>query len=137
VTTVSAPRELHAAFEAAFNRQDLEALVALYEPDAVMAQPDGSLATGPDAIRQHFLGVLGANGQMAVRTRYVIESGDLALLSLEWKLTAGDEAMSAVTAEVARRQPDGGWLYVLDHPFASLEPDAAAAIGPAAASAGS
>ena len=132
MTTANTPQELHAAFEAAFNRQDLEALVALYEPDAVLAQPDGSLATDRDAIRQHFVGVLGTNGEMAVRTRYVIESGERALLSLEWRLTAGEEMMSAATAEVARRQPDGGWLYVLDHPFASLELDEAAAIEPAA-----
>jgi hypothetical protein len=26
--------------------------------------------------------------------------------------------MSAITAEVARRQPDGGWLYVIDNPYA-------------------
>ena len=29
--------------------------------------------------------------------------------------------MGATTAEVARRQADGGWLYVIDHPFAGLE----------------
>src|SRR3712207_7507626 len=59
-------------------------------------------------------------------TRYAVEAADLALMSLKWTLTGGDETMSAVTAEVARRQPDGGWLYVLDHPFANPEPDAAA-----------
>jgi hypothetical protein len=31
--------------------------------------------------------------------------------------------MSAITAEMARRQPEGGWLYVIHHPFASLEPE--------------
>ena len=128
---------MHPAFEAAFNRQDLEGLVALYTPDAVMARPDGSLATGLDAVRQELSGVLGTNGQMAMRTRYVMEAGDLALLSSEWTLTGGGQTMSAVSTEVARRQPDGGWLYVLDHPFASLEPDEAAKSGSAAASSGS
>jgi ketosteroid isomerase-like protein len=55
---------------------------------------------------------------MTVTTRYVIEAGDLAILSNEWTLTAGGESMSAITAEVARRQPDGGWLYVIDNPYA-------------------
>ena len=129
-------QQLHSTFEEAFNRQDLDGLVAMYEPDAVMVQPDGSLAIGLDAIRQHFLGVLATNGRMTVHTRYAVEAADLALMSLKWTLTGGDETMSAVTAEVARRQPDGGWLYVLDHPFANPEPDAAAAIGPEAASSG-
>jgi ketosteroid isomerase-like protein len=65
-------------------------------------------------------------GQMTLRSRYAIEAGDLAILSNEWTLTAGDQSLSAVTAEVARRQPDGGWLYVVDHPFASMEAEMAA-----------
>ena len=69
-------------------------------------------------------------GRMTMRTRYVIESGDLALLSSEWTLTVGEESMSAVTAEVARREPDGGWRYVIDHPYAGQETaDAGAAAG--------
>jgi uncharacterized protein (TIGR02246 family) len=130
------PQEIHPAFEAAFNRQDLDALLALYAPDAVMVRPDGSLATGLDAIRQELSDVLGTNGQMSLRTRYVHEAGDVALLSCEWTLTAGDQTMGAVTAEVARRQPDGSWLYVLDHPTANLEPDESAALGEAAATNG-
>jgi ketosteroid isomerase-like protein len=49
VTTGMTPQDVHRAFETAFNRQDLEGIVPLYAPDAVMARPDGSLATGLDA----------------------------------------------------------------------------------------
>jgi hypothetical protein len=62
---------------------------------------------------------------MTVTTRYVIEAGDLAILSNEWTFIAGDESMSWITAEVAQRQPDGGWLYVIDNPYASPAADAA------------
>jgi len=48
-------------------------------------------------------------------------------------LVAGDQTLSAVTHEVARRQPDGSWLYVLDHPFANWEPEQAAAVAAAMA----
>ena len=137
MTTGVTPQDVHRAFKAAFNRQDLEGLVALYTPDAVIARPDGSLVTGLDAVRQELSGVLGTNGRMAMRTRYVMEAGDLALLSSEWTLTAGDQTISAVSTEVARRQLDGGWLYVLDHPFGRLAPDEADKSGSAAASSGS
>ena len=83
MTASMTAQDVHPSFEAAFNRQDLEGLVALYAPDAVMARPDGSLATGLDAVRQELSGVLGTNGQMTMRTRYVMEAGDLALLSSE------------------------------------------------------
>jgi hypothetical protein len=59
---------------------------------------------------------------MAMRTRYVIESGDLALLCSEWTLTVGEEVMSAVTGEVAQRQAEGGGRYLIDQPYAGLEP---------------
>jgi ketosteroid isomerase-like protein len=70
-------------------------------------------------------------GRMTLRSRYAIEAGDLAILSNEWTYTAGDQTMSAVTAEVARRQTEGGWLYVIDHPFAGLEPEEMTALAAA------
>ncbi|MGY1592541.1 YybH family protein [Geodermatophilus sp. SYSU D00708] len=120
--------DIHPAVEAGFNAQDADALVALYEPDATLVMVDGTTVTGTEAIREQYVGMLQFGGRMAVRSRYAIEAGDLAVLSNEWTYTVGDESMSAVTAEVARRQPDGGWLYVVDHPFASLEAEERAAL---------
>jgi uncharacterized protein (TIGR02246 family) len=123
--------DIHPAVEAGVNNQDLDALMALYAPDASMVVLDGSTVTGTEAIREQWVGVLEMKGQMTLRSRYAIEAGDLAILSNEWTLTAGDQSLSAVTAEVARRQPDGGWLYVIDHPFASMESEEMAALAAA------
>jgi uncharacterized protein (TIGR02246 family) len=125
--------DIHPAVEAGVNNQDLDGLMALYAPDAGMVLLDGSTAIGLEAIREQWSGILAMNGRMTLRSRFVIEVGDLAILSNEWTLTVGDETMSAVTAEVARRQPDGGWLYVIDHPFASLESEEMAALAAATA----
>jgi uncharacterized protein (TIGR02246 family) len=125
--------DIHPAVEARYNNRDLDGLMDLYAPNASMVLVDGSTATGLEAIREQWAGILEMNGQMTVRSRFVIEAGELAILSNEWTLTAGDQAMSAVTAEVAQRQPDGGWLYVIDHPLASLEADELAALAAALA----
>jgi uncharacterized protein (TIGR02246 family) len=119
--------DIHPAVEAGANNQDLEGLMALYAPDATMVLPDGSTVTGTEAIREQWAGFLEMKGRMTLRSRYAIEAGDLAILSNEWTYTAGDQTMSAITHEVARRQSEGGWLYVIDHPFAGLEPEEAAA----------
>ena len=116
--------DIHPAVEAAVNDADVEGFVALYAPDAAMVLADGSTVTGREAIREVVSQLLAMNGRMTVTTRYIIETGDLAILSNTWTFTAGDESMSAITAEVAQRQPDGGWLYVVDHPYASLTADA-------------
>jgi uncharacterized protein (TIGR02246 family) len=123
--------DIHPAVEAGVNDQDLEGLMALYAPDAALVQLDGTTVTGTDAIREAYAGFVELKGHMTVRSRYAIEAGDLAVLSNEWTYTVGDQSMSAITAEVARRQPDGGWLYVIDNPWASLEPEEAAALAAA------
>jgi uncharacterized protein (TIGR02246 family) len=112
-------QDIHPAVEAGVNTGNLEALVALYAEDARMITPDGSVAQGLDAIRELWKTVLAMNATMTVQTRYVIELGELALLSNSWTLRAGDQEMSAITCEVARRGPDGRWLYLIDHPFAA------------------
>jgi uncharacterized protein (TIGR02246 family) len=128
--------DIHPVFEARANDQDLDGLMELYEPDATMVLQDGSTATGTAAIREQLAAILELKGRMTLRSRYVVEAGDLAVLSNEWTLVAGDQTMSAVTHEVARRQPDGSWLYVIDHPSAGsgAEQPVAAAGGPALAS---
>jgi uncharacterized protein (TIGR02246 family) len=123
--------DIHPAVEAGVNNQDLDGLMALYAPDASMVLPDGSTVTGTEAIREQWRGFLEMKGRMTLRSRYAIEAGDLAILSNEWTYTAGDQTMSAVTAEVARRQTEGGWLYVIDHPFAGLEPEEMTALAAA------
>jgi ketosteroid isomerase-like protein len=124
---------IHPAVEAAVNRQDLDGLMALYAEDASVVLLDGTLATGADAIREQWAGIIALGATMTLRSRYAVEVGDLAVLSNEWVLQVGDERMSAVSAEVARRHVGGGWLYVIDHPFAGAEPDDIAAIAAATA----
>ncbi|WP_448624016.1 YybH family protein [Geodermatophilus sp. URMC 64] len=120
-------RELHPAFEAGYNAHDLDQVLALYAPGATLARQDGTYLTGLQAIREEldaFFSVPG--GRLSMSTRYVMESGDLALLSAEWTLSVGDESATCVSSEVAQRQPDGGWLWILDHPFTVMDPAAMA-----------
>ena len=123
--------DIHPSVEKGVNDRDLDGLVALYAPDAVMVLPDGSTVTGTEAIRGQWAELLAMEGRMTLRSRYAIEAGDLAILSNEWTFTAGELTMGATTAEVARRQADGGWLYVIDHPFAGLEREELAALAAA------
>lgn len=93
-----------------------------------MVRVDGSIANGLSAIREEWSGLLAMNGRIALRSRYAIAAGELAVLSNQWTFKVGGEQISSVTAEVARRQPDGGWLYVVDHPYGGSEPDQRAVI---------
>jgi uncharacterized protein (TIGR02246 family) len=120
------PEQMHAVFEAAFNAGDLETLMALYEPDAALVPQPGVVAEGTAAIREALRWFLDRGGQITLDTKLVVRVGDLAYLSNRWSLAGatmpdGSPAeLGAITAEVARVQPDGTWLYVIDNAWGDL-----------------
>jgi ketosteroid isomerase-like protein len=87
---------------------DIEGMVALFEPNAVIDCSDGRFVRGHEAIRAFYAETV-ATGRKWGRgeQRPALIAGDLALTST--KLPDGD-----VTSEVARRQSDGTWLWVID-----------------------
>lgn len=89
---------------------DADGIAALYEENAVMALPDGSVAMGRAAIGEMFRSFLVTQPQIEPGTQaQVLRSGELAITSA--RLPDG-----TVTVEVARQQADGSWLWVIDHP---------------------
>jgi ketosteroid isomerase-like protein len=104
------PEDLGEYFLQRANAGDVEGLVALYEPGAVLALPRGRLAVGHEEIRQVYAELLAGRPRFASADQQpVIRNGDLALTST--CLPGG-----GATVEVARRQPDGTWRWVIDQP---------------------
>jgi uncharacterized protein (TIGR02246 family) len=114
--------DLHGLVESAFNAGDADALVALYEPDAAMATPEGTFVHGHRAIREQWAGFIALGGTISMVTRHAAEVGDVALLSNDWHFVADGMEFSSRTSEVARRQADGSWRYVIDHPYGAADP---------------
>ena len=117
------PQVIHQQFEAAYNAGDIDGLMALYEPDCALIGEPGKVASGPDQVRAGLDGLIALKGTAKLTTRDVVQVGDLALLSCSWTLdgTGPDGqplSIGGATAEVARRQPDGRWLYVIDNAVA-------------------
>lgn len=110
-----------AGFETARDPQDLERLLierqwagdvdgmtALYEPDAVLDSGEGQLTLGRQAIRALFADLKATGKKFAAgKQSPAVINGDLALTSTH--LPDG-----SITAEVARRQSDGTWLWAID-----------------------
>jgi uncharacterized protein (TIGR02246 family) len=115
------PEQIHGLFEQAFNAGDIDALIALYEPDATLIPQPGAVAEGTAAIREALRWFLDRGGRITLDTKLVLRVGDLAFLANRWSLTGGTmpdgspAELGATTAEVARRQADGAWLYVIDN----------------------
>jgi uncharacterized protein (TIGR02246 family) len=116
----TSPEQIHRLFESAFNAGDLDELMTLYEPDAALIPQPGSVAHGLDEVRAALQQYLALQGRITLETKLVVEVGDLAYLANTWSLrgTGADGqplTLGATTAEVARRQADGTWRYVIDN----------------------
>ena len=116
------PAEIHTLFCAAYNLGDVEALMALYEPDAILVI-DARIVSGREEIGKAFGNTLLRGGRMTLETRAVVESRQgLAVLHGGWVVEPATEngaglVTRGLSTEVVRRQSDGSWLYVIDSPY--------------------
>jgi uncharacterized protein (TIGR02246 family) len=117
------------AFTKAFISNDLDAIVALYAPNAVMYPPDASQARGKDEIRAGYAALLQAN---TIKEFQALDStyesyGDISIGWGRWTITmvpksGGDPIhMEGRFTDVAKRI-DGKWFYIVDHASVPLPP---------------
>ncbi|ESX72394.1 MULTISPECIES: ketosteroid isomerase [unclassified Mesorhizobium] len=87
---------------------DIDGMAALFEPHAVIDSGGGQLTFGREAIQTLFAEITATGRKFqSGDQRPAVINGDLALTST--RLPDG-----TITTEVARRQNDGTWLWVID-----------------------
>jgi ketosteroid isomerase-like protein len=107
------PEDLARLFVQRALERDADGLTDLYEPDAVLAYPPGQETVGRDAIHAVFSAMLAAAPPFKVEEPLpTLRFGDLALTSTRPADGTGGRV------QVARRQPDGSWLRIMDRPEA-------------------
>jgi hypothetical protein len=109
------PEDLARLFVVRANAGDVDGLVALYEPDAILVDPAGQVMRGHDAIRGFYAGLL------ADRPTFQAGEQRPALRNSSLALTSSRLVNGIVTAEVARQQGDGTWLWAIDQPAIAKE----------------
>ena len=106
-TGAAEPGDLARLFNERANAGDVEGLVALYEPDAVLAAGP-VVATGHAEIRRFYTDLLAKKSEFpSVETLAPLINGSIALTSA--RLPNG-----TISVEAARRQEDGTWLWMID-----------------------
>ena len=104
------PADLARLFLDRANAGDVAGVVALYEADAVLAFPPGQITVGADAIREVYERFLSQRPTLtSAGQSEPLVNKDVALTST--RLPGG-----GATVGVARRQPDGTWLWAVDQP---------------------
>jgi uncharacterized protein (TIGR02246 family) len=124
VAAAQTPEEVHRHWAESFNAGDVDALLELYEDDALfLAQPGSEPVRGKDAIRSVLEGFLASGARFEIRKTKSLATQELGVVYLKWTLKGGsgpDGApmdLAAETTDVIRRQGDGRWLFAIDNPW--------------------
>jgi ketosteroid isomerase-like protein len=88
------------------------------------------VSKGHEELKQELAPFVAVKAIFEFTNRRIIVSGDTALMHTDWKIWAPHE-MSVRAVEVARRQPDGGWRWLVGDPF-TVDTRLAQAVGHAA-----
>lgn len=120
---VTDPKNLNEHYNDLFKEGDLEGLVDLYEPDAVLCPAPGHLLNGRDQIREQMKALLALKGELAATQLSCVQNGDLAMLHAKWSFKGTDGNGNVVdmgghSSKLARNASDGSWRYVMDLPVA-------------------
>ena len=120
--TANSPLHPDRLLERAMAAGDVDALVALYEDDAVFAAAGQPAGRGTEAVRAALAPVAGAKPRIRTNPRVIADFGDLAVLYNDWIETGIDDdgkpfERSGKAIEVLRRQPDGSWKFLFDDPY--------------------
>jgi ketosteroid isomerase-like protein len=84
------PEEVQRLCAEAFSAHDLEAVMALYEPEATLIPQPRHVVTGTEAIREALSGLLALKPTFELEFKKAFQAGDIALLFAEWTLSATD-----------------------------------------------
>jgi ketosteroid isomerase-like protein len=113
--SAKSPEEICRLFQQSIAAGDLDSLLSLYDSEAVFLNQSGEVKTGEAGLRE-VLAPLAAQARFDYTIRQIIQSGDIALMHTDWQVTS-PQPMSTYAIEVARRQPDGTWRWLIGDPF--------------------
>ena len=117
------------AWLAALNAKDINALVAIYDPEIVYANAVAPLLQGVDQIKQWFEKILpNIKGKLLYKEETAFLEGTMALLSGVYYFEppagvtrAEDENLTGRVLVALRRNAAGEWKFLFD--MANMQPD--------------
>ena len=120
--TADRPEQIIELFATALNSRDVDAAIALYEPDATFAPRPGEEVKGLQEIRGALEQFAALEPRLRGEITKVLTAGGVALVQNRWQLEARQPDGSPIemrghSADVLRRAPDGSWRILIDDPW--------------------
>jgi uncharacterized protein (TIGR02246 family) len=112
----NSPEDICRLFQQYMAAGDLDALLSVFDPEAVLVNGSGEVKQGRDGLRQELAPLAAMKTRVAFSNKQVIQSGDVALMHTEWRVSF-PLPVSVSAIAVACRQPDGTWRWLIGDPF--------------------
>ncbi len=110
------PKEICRLFQQYMAEGDIDSVLSVYDPDAVFLNQSGEVKKGGEALRQELAPFAAVKAIFDYNIKQVIQAGEIALMHTQWTVSA-PQPMSMYAIEVARRQPNGTWRWLIGDPF--------------------
>ena len=114
--SAKSPEEICRLFQHYMAEGDIDSVLSVYDPEAVFLNQSGEVKKNEAGLRQELAPFAARKAVFNFDIKQVIQSGDIALMHTEWKVSSPQQ-MSVYAIEVARRQPDGTWRWLIGDPF--------------------
>jgi uncharacterized protein (TIGR02246 family) len=97
---------------------NIEAVLRLYDPEVAFVNAAGEVRAGLDQLRQEPAPVAAERPRFDFEVKQVARAGNIALMHTWWQVSVGEQESKSVHAiEVARRQSDGDWRWLIGDSF--------------------
>ena len=110
------PEEICRLFQQYMAEGDLDSALSVYDTEAVFLNQSRELKKGSEALRQELAPFATVKATFDFNIKEIIQSGDIALMHTEWNVSS-PHPMFVYAIEVARRQADGTWRWLIGDPF--------------------
>jgi ketosteroid isomerase-like protein len=103
-----------------FNSRKLDAMMALYAPEAVFVAMDGRTITDRNEFAAQFQHDMDLGLPLKANVRHVFVGGDTAQIVVDWSIEGTgpdgkDVRLGGSASDIVRRGADGVWRYVIDN----------------------
>jgi ketosteroid isomerase-like protein len=112
----NSPEEICSLFQQSMAAGDIDGVLSLYDPEAVILDESGEVKKGEEGLKQNLAPLATAKARFDFTVKQVIQTGDIALMHTKWNVS-GPQTMTVHAIEVARRQPNGTWRWLIGDPF--------------------
>jgi uncharacterized protein (TIGR02246 family) len=112
----NSPEDICRLFQQYMAAGDLDAVLSVFDPEAVLVNWSGEVKQGRDGLRGELAPFAAMQTRFAFTIKQVIQSGDIALMHTEWQVSF-PQRVSVYAIEVARRQPAGTWRWLIGDPL--------------------